>query len=110
MAIKGSPTFTSSTIYRVGLRPKPYSYVETIDCSSDTYILDASQSSGIILPYCCKAGACSTCAGKIVSGTVDQSDQSFLTDNDINNGYALLCVAKPTSNCRIITHVEEELY
>jgi ferredoxin len=109
-AIKGSSIFSSSTIYRVGLRPKQYSSVETIDCPSDTYILDASQSSAIILPYSCRAGACSTCAGRIVSGTVDQSEQSFLTDTDIDNGYALLCVAKPTSNCRIVTHVEEELY
>ena len=81
----------------------------SFDCADDVYILDAAEAAGVDLPSSCRAGACSACAGKILTGSVDQIDQSFLDEDQMERGYALLCVSYPTSNCTIKSDVQKDL-
>lgn len=78
---------------------------------SDISLLDYSDELGLAWPRSCEAGFCSSCAAKQINGSaVDQSEQGFLTDQQIEQGFILTCVSYPTSNMSMTIGVEEELY
>ena len=77
-----------------------------------TSILQELREQGVDLPYGCQYGGCITCAAKVIKGEVDQKSQVALNNRQINNGYIILCVAKPKTDCTIEIGVEshDKLY
>lgn len=98
------------TAYRVRFLNQSIGLNKTILVPEDQYILDMAEESGVRLPSGCKLGECSACVAKIVSGTVDQSEQKFLTAAEVDAGYAVTCVSYPTSDLVLETHQERSLY
>ncbi len=82
--------------YQVTLQPSQHSF--TTD--AETRLLDAALSAGFTLPYGCRNGACGSCKGRILSGTVDygKHQAAKLTDEEKAQGFALFCCATARSD------------
>ncbi len=74
---------------------------ETFQVETGESVLAAALRSGIVIPYGCKNGACGSCKGKIVSGTIDYGtyQEKALPAAERAEGKALFCQAKPLSDC-----------
>lgn len=81
-----------------------------INCSYSINILTAMLMSGIIAPYSCRTGTCSTCVALVEKGSFVQDDQNFLSEDQVQSGYILTCVAIPISDANIILDKEMDLY
>lgn len=98
-----------ATTYKIRLKNDAEGIDQAVDVPEDAYILETAEEEGLELPYSCRQGVCSTCTGKLIEGSVDQSEGSYLDDDQMAAGYVLICIAHPTSNCTIETHKEEEV-
>ena len=84
--------------------------VHTVDIPDDQPVLEAIQAAGLDLPFSCSAGVCTTCAALITEGSVNQEDGMGVSPELQADGYALLCVAFATSDLKLETEKEDEVY
>ncbi len=63
-------------------------------------VLQAALNAGLVLPYGCRDGACGTCKGKLLEGSIDYGEYSdkAMSAEEKANGHALFCQAKPLSD------------
>jgi ring-1,2-phenylacetyl-CoA epoxidase subunit PaaE len=54
-------------------------------------VLDAAARAGIELPFSCRAGVCSTCRTKVLSGEVEMAQNYALEEGELEQGYVLAC-------------------
>ena len=75
-------------------------------------LLETLEEAGVSLPYGCRYGGCISCAAKLLEGRVDQSEGVALNGRQIRDGYVLLCVARPETDCILDVGVEshDKLY
>lgn len=97
-----------SKTYTVEIHHQGKTY--TLEVPEDKKILQAAYDAKIDLPSSCNAGVCTTCAAKLLEGSVEQSDGMGISPELQDEGYALLCVAYPRSNLKIESEQEEIVY
>jgi ferredoxin len=69
----------------------------TVQVDEKDAVLDAGLKAGLSLAYDCRKGRCKTCMVK-VDGIIDQSDAWLISNEELAEGYALICVGKPRSD------------
>lgn len=72
-------------------------------------ILDAAARGGLELPHRCLQGWCLSCAGRLVAGYVDQRAARRYYPEDAQEGFVLLCTARPTSDVVVETHARDAM-
>jgi len=78
--------------------------------NSDEYILKEFEKKGFKLAFSCRNGCCTSCAVIIISGSLQQPEAMGVSQALKDKGYALLCVAKATSDLEVETTYEDEVY
>ncbi len=95
--------------YKVTLIDQRQNFMQTIDVPGTEYILHEAAEQNIKIPFECVVGSCGICQGQLVEGTIDQSEQIFLSDRQVAEGYVLLCMSKPTSDCTLTVELDNYL-
>ncbi len=82
--------------HQITIKPSGHRYT----AQDDETILEAALRDGFALPYGCRNGACGTCKGKVLEGSVDYGtyQDSALSETEKLAGMALFCCARPQSD------------
>lgn len=61
-------------------------------------ILDAGLDAGLDMPFSCQSGLCTACMGKCKTGKIKMTENSGLSDQEIEDGFVLLCTGHPMTD------------
>lgn len=67
----------------------------TFEMDSKTTILTATLKEGLDAPYSCQGGVCSSCMAKVTEGKAVMTKNVILSEDEINDGFILTCIAHP---------------
>src|SRR5262249_54906516 len=72
-------------------------------------VLDDALRRGFDVPFGCRMGSCGMCSARLLEGRVDQSSQIFLTEEQMRDGYVLMCQARPLSDVVLRVCTDDEI-
>ncbi len=82
----------------------------SLDVPEGENILRFFEKNGEKLPFSCRNGCCTSCAVKIKSGTIEQSNGIGLSKQMQDKGYGLICIASVNGPVELETQEEDEVY
>lgn len=83
------------------------------EAGDDRDLLNAGEDAGLELDYQCRAGFCGQCVAKVSGNArdvVDQDDDEaeFLSEEDVDEGWVLPCVAYPSDSFTMRANLSDE--
>lgn len=95
----------SSEGFKITVRPSGHEFM----ARAEQTVLEAGLAHDVVLPYGCRDGACGSCKARILEGTIEQGPHApgALRPAEVDDGYALLCCARPTSDLVVQARVIE---
>jgi ferredoxin len=82
----------------------PNGDVQEVAVGEDEHILPAARRAGLVLPSLCELGWDLACAVRVLEGRWDNGDAWRYYSEDEEEGFALICTAKPLPDMRVRTH------
>jgi ring-1,2-phenylacetyl-CoA epoxidase subunit PaaE len=86
----GAPPFATAAITHDGK-------TTIVPVDEGEAILDAGARAGLVLPWSCRGGMCSTCRARLTGGTVEMTQNFALELWETARGFVLTCQARPTT-------------
>ncbi len=83
----------------------------SFDVNDDESVLDAAMRQDIPLAYSCRDGLCGACKARLLDGSVTYPDDrpEALSEADVQEGLALLCQARPSSDLRLEANIADAI-
>jgi len=98
------------TLHRITIHWRQANRTLTFEVPEGDYILRSFEAQGEKLPFSCRNGCCTSCAVRILSGKLDQSEALGLSKEMRSKGYGLLCVSRAIGPVEVETQDEDEVY